>query len=323
MRKVKLVITFILVGTLLSGCGCQHQWKDATCQAPKTCELCGATEGEVVEHIWSEATCTNPKTCEVCGSTDGEALPHEWVAATCTEAKTCFTCKLTEGEANGHKFESATCTTAETCSVCGETRGEPLGHILVETAQTREATCTQTGIVEGVCTRCNKTLSEEIPMLDHTPGEWTISVPATYDNSGTKEVKCTVCETSLDEESYELTPEEKEAWYKDACEQIPYKDIARTPDEYVGKRIKITGEVGIVWQEASAQGEYSVYLVYTKSSYGFYMEDPFFVLVDNYESNSRILQGDVITFYGEADGLYDEFGEKQPKLITTYYEIKS
>ena len=296
MKNLKLLITVSLVTVLLSGCGCKHQWKDATCQAPKTCELCGITEGE--------------------------PIPHEWLAATCTEPRTCFVCKLTEGEANGHNWENATCIVAETCSVCGETRGDPLGHVLTNTAQTREATCAQIGLIEGTCTRCNKMLTEETPTLAHTPGEWSISVPATYDNNGKKEICCTLCSAVLQEESYELTAEEKELWYKDVCKQLPYKDIARTPSNYIGNRIKITGEVGNVCYETSSKDENSVYLVHTKNNYGYYYEDSFFVFVDNYGSNSRILQGDFITFYGEVDGLYDEYGQKYPKLIAKYYELK-
>ena len=66
-----------------------HDWTDATCTAPKTCSVCGETEGEALGHDWTDATCTTPKTCSVCGETEGEALGHsygEWIAevpATC------------------------------------------------------------------------------------------------------------------------------------------------------------------------------------------------------------------------------------------------
>lgn len=35
-----------------------HTWKNATCQAPKTCTDCGATEGSVAEHIFANDVCT-------------------------------------------------------------------------------------------------------------------------------------------------------------------------------------------------------------------------------------------------------------------------
>lgn len=51
-----------------------HAWVDATCEAPKTCSVCGETEGEALGHVWIDATYEAPKTCETCGTTEGEAL---------------------------------------------------------------------------------------------------------------------------------------------------------------------------------------------------------------------------------------------------------
>ena len=36
----------LLLGILLTGCNCKHEWKDATTEAPKTCSICQKTEGE-------------------------------------------------------------------------------------------------------------------------------------------------------------------------------------------------------------------------------------------------------------------------------------
>lgn len=69
-----LILAWSLV--LLTGCGCEHEWVEATCTEPKTCSLCGETEGEALGHSWEEATCTEPKTCSLCGETEGEALGH-------------------------------------------------------------------------------------------------------------------------------------------------------------------------------------------------------------------------------------------------------
>lgn len=53
---------------------------DNVCDA--TCNDCGATR--TAPHDYADATCTAPKTCKVCGATDGEALGHEYVDGTCT-----------------------------------------------------------------------------------------------------------------------------------------------------------------------------------------------------------------------------------------------
>ena len=55
-----------------------HDWKEADCTDPKTCNRCFATEGEALGHDWKEATCTTPKTCDRCQTTDGDALGHDW-----------------------------------------------------------------------------------------------------------------------------------------------------------------------------------------------------------------------------------------------------
>lgn len=76
MKKLLNYAFFGLFLYLLSGCSCEHEWIEATCEEPKTCEKCGETEGEALGHSWIEATCTDPKTCEECGTIEGEALGH-------------------------------------------------------------------------------------------------------------------------------------------------------------------------------------------------------------------------------------------------------
>ena len=64
----KNVFVFALAVALLltlAGCGCDHEWYAATCTSPKTCSLCGKTEGEPLPHTWLDATCTAAKTCTV------------------------------------------------------------------------------------------------------------------------------------------------------------------------------------------------------------------------------------------------------------------
>lgn len=63
---------------------CGHSWSDATCTSPKTCKICGATEGKAAGHSWMDATYTNPKTCSVCQATEGSALIRETQEITIT-----------------------------------------------------------------------------------------------------------------------------------------------------------------------------------------------------------------------------------------------
>ena len=105
-----------------------HAYKNATCENPKTCTLCGEMVGGPLGHIWSIATCTSPKTCDTCKKTEGTALGHAWRTATCTSPKTCDTCKKTEGTALGHVWCAATCTSPRTCDTCKKTEGTALKH---------------------------------------------------------------------------------------------------------------------------------------------------------------------------------------------------
>lgn len=99
MKKYTWILVLCLCCALLfAGCGgCKHEWAAATCTTPKTCELCGITEGEAKGHTWEDATCDLPKKCATCHLTEGEALGHTWEEATTEAPKTCLTCQATEG----------------------------------------------------------------------------------------------------------------------------------------------------------------------------------------------------------------------------------
>ena len=146
-RNILICALVMVLILLLAGCGCDHEWLAVTCAAPKTCQLCGETEGEALPHTWQDATCTAAKTCTVCQATEGEPLPHTWQDATCTAAKICTVCQTTEGEPLPHTWQDATCTAAKICTVCQTTEGEALGH------QWKDATCT----APKTCSVCQAT----------------------------------------------------------------------------------------------------------------------------------------------------------------------
>lgn len=83
MLKKLLCITlcFCLCVFLLTGCGCKHEWKEATCTEPKTCNLCGETEGEVVEHNygdWIDVDAENEvRTCSVCDFSEVQTVDRK------------------------------------------------------------------------------------------------------------------------------------------------------------------------------------------------------------------------------------------------------
>jgi hypothetical protein len=145
-----------------------HNWQPATYEAPKTCSVCGKTEGSKLEkpsakpaakpeatpaphnHRWSNATCTESAKCE-CGATKGSALGHSWTEATTEAPKTCTRCGATEGAAlpkHEHSFSKPTCTEAGKCS-CGATGNAATGHSWTEATYTAPKTCKTCGATEG------------------------------------------------------------------------------------------------------------------------------------------------------------------------------
>ena len=98
------------------------------------------------EHVWVDADCTTPKTCSLCGETEGEALGHNYgegeqtLAPTCIDAGemtyTCSVCgdvKTETVKALGHNYVDGI------CSVCGE--AQPL-EVTIETFA-------NTGVLDG------------------------------------------------------------------------------------------------------------------------------------------------------------------------------
>ena len=154
-KRIHLIALVLVCLLVLAGCGCEHEWLAATCDAPKTCALCGETEGAPAGHSWQAATCSAPKTCENCGATEGEALEHTWTDATCEAPKTCSVCGATEGEALGHTWIDATYDAPMTCEVCGATEGEPL--------QRTTSDFTDSEVYKMVCQLIDENLSSMNP----------------------------------------------------------------------------------------------------------------------------------------------------------------
>lgn len=307
-KKTNVILTVGLLALIfiLSACGaatCDHVWREATCLDAMVCEKCGETSGEAAGHKWVEASCIKPKTCSVCGETEGEPLGHTWDEATCRQAKTCLKCGETEGDPLEHVWVDATCIEPQTCSLCGKTSGSALGHKVSNWTIVEDATCNCLGSQVGQCDRCKEEVSEAIPMIDHVVGEWEIFLEASIATSGigTRQKKCSVCGEVIDTEIYTLTEEEMEQLYKKNCSTISYKDLARNPDTHEGELVKLKGEV-IQVQEAQSALYYNVYRInVTKKRY--YWTDTVYVTYDGYGASSRILDDDIVTFYGEYMGL--------------------
>lgn len=52
-----------------------HSYSSATCTEPAKCS-CGVTNGNALGHKWKNATCQTPKSCTVCGVKEGNKSKH-------------------------------------------------------------------------------------------------------------------------------------------------------------------------------------------------------------------------------------------------------
>lgn len=73
-----------------------------------------------------------------------------------------------------HKWNAATCEKPKTCSICKKVEGDSLGHDLLEWKITQESSCSKEGEKAAICSRCNKTITENIDKIEHTPGDWEV-----------------------------------------------------------------------------------------------------------------------------------------------------
>lgn len=105
-------------------------------------------------------------------------------------------------------------------------------------------------------------------------------------------------EVTQQKQNVEVENTETKEEYMNSCAVYAYKDIARNPNTYKGKRAKLTGEVIQVQQEGN---EIAIRVNITKKD-GYYDDTILtgYKYADDYED--RVLEGDIITIYGELAG---------------------
>lgn len=104
-------------------------------------------------------------------------------------------------------------------------------------------------------------------------------------------------------EKYKYSEEE----YKALCEKLNYKTIARSPESNKGKKIYGTGEIIQVVEE---NNEYAMFRInvtpvmnYNNTDVSYY-EDTILAYTYDYDMNNRLLEDDIIDFWGIAAGNY-------------------
>ncbi|MBQ4551197.1 MAG: discoidin domain-containing protein, partial [Oscillospiraceae bacterium] len=168
----------------------------ATCTVPGemtyscACGYSYTEELPAAGHKWTDATCTTPKTCSVCGETEGEAgggshtlgelveavpavhTPTELSAAVaahyrCTVCDAYLTADTQQqttlealtGETPVHSYSEATCTAPAACE-CGAIEGEALGHQTTTTGAVKPSLCIPGATGTTACSVCGEVFTE-------------------------------------------------------------------------------------------------------------------------------------------------------------------
>ena len=85
---------------------------------------------------------------------------------------------------------------------------------------------------------------------------------------------------------------------KSEAKTISYKDLARNPDSYKQAKVTYTGEVIQVQENGNSV---ALRVNVTKNTYGY--EDTMYVTYDKSIISGRVLEKDVVTFWGNSNGL--------------------
>ena len=216
-KKLMMIFALVLIGGLLSGCGCKHAHTTRVDVLEATCTEKGYTGDlycEDCRKVIEKGTETAEKGHVPAGKRDGE------VKATCKQ--------------DGYTGDVV-------CSVCGEVmeKGEAVPALPHTPAEKREgeleATCAYTGYTgDVVCRICGQVIEkgEEIPMLPHTPQDERIGAKEAkcYRDGFTGTLYCDVCNQVID--MGQIIPQTPHAW-----EERDKKEVSCLWDGYTGDRV--------------------------------------------------------------------------------------
>ncbi len=273
-----------------------------------TCNKCGETisseEIPATGHDWEDATCEEPKTCSVCDATEGEALGHDWIWVIDKEA-------TFEEEGKKHeKCQICNATQNENTTIDKLTCNHTMAH-----TPAAEANCTEDGNNEyWYCAACDKYFSDANGATEIAENSWVISalghnMTATEENTATCEEAgnsaywtCGNCDKYFSDANGE-NEIAKDSWIIDALGH------ADENGDYVCDRCEETvapeADTTLTIAQAIALGQAYAHNTYTSGKY--YVTGTIKEVYNTQYGNMRIYVDDIdttFTIYGtySADG---------------------
>ena len=87
------------------------------------------------------------------------------------------------------------------------------------------------------------------------------------------------------------------------CQEISYKTLLRTPDDYIGQRIIIVAKVQQILQGGWFDDNQYYRVQTDNDGYNWYMDDEYFMYDFRVDDNTKLLTDDVLKIYAEFVGL--------------------
>ena len=153
-------------------CSCGKLYEDATAAVELTEDQ---VKRDALGHDWIDATCTEPKTCDRCGETEGTALGHDWEGEWSSNADNhwhaCTRCDAKDGEDAHNPGAPATETTPQICTDCGYVIESATGHVCanhLSYVPPVDPDCTNPGNIEHYKCTCNKLYEDDAASVELT-----------------------------------------------------------------------------------------------------------------------------------------------------------
>ena len=121
-RFLCLMLVLVMVAAFFAACG-KTETKEEQTTTEATDEATTESTASNCAHVWSEASCYSPKTCSLCGATEGGPYHNyaleefETVRPNCTDGgveqyycEICDDPKTVEVPALGHDYVEGVCT---------------------------------------------------------------------------------------------------------------------------------------------------------------------------------------------------------------------
>ncbi len=133
----------------------------------------------IIATVFAISSCrNNPDTCT-----------HDWGAPTCLEPAQCYKCDTykADGILGNHNYSAATCREPAKCIYCNQYKDDKLG---IHEFSSETGYCYYCGI--------SRDNSNNTCVNGHTEEKWIITKNPTLISNGIEELKCGVCNKSLD-----------------------------------------------------------------------------------------------------------------------------